>query len=195
MNIFKALLVSTAALLIGQSAFAEEGQFSAGSSAKEYGLQEEEKALFSGKVVDVACELSGDCVDNCGNGNRIMGVVREADNKLILVLKNGQFSFNGPIEDLLPYCNKNVEVDGLMIGDAEIYGTKFYMVQKIREAGAPEWNKANKWTKAWNARNPEAAAKKGPWFRKDPRVLKQIEATGYFGLGAEADEKYRIENE
>ena len=169
-------------------------EYSEGSKAKEFGLIEEEKATFSGKVVDLLCELSGDCPENCGNGERTMGIIREGDNRLIPVLKNAQFSFNGPIDDLLPYCNKTVDVDGLLVGDSEIYNAKFYMVQLIREAGAEEWQKANKWTKAWRKRNPEAKGK-GPWFRRDPRVLKQVEANGYFGVGLEADEKYRAENE
>lgn len=192
----KPLIISTLSVFLMTSiAKAEEGQFSEGSAAKEFGLQEEEKARFSGKVVDIACEITGDCPDNCGDGKRIMGVVRDADKALVLVLKNAQFSFNGPVADLLPYCNKQVEVDGLLVGDAELYGSKHYMLQRIREAGASKWTKANKWTADWKAKNPEAAAKKGPWFRKDPRVLKQIEATGYFGLGAEADEEYRKENQ
>lgn len=191
----KLFLTALSIVMFASPSFAEEGLFSEGSQAKEYGLQEEEKALFSGKVVDVMCEITGDCPDNCGDGNRVMGVVRNDDQKLVLVLKNAQFSFNGPIADLMPYCNQQVDVDGLLVGDAELYGSKHYMVQRIRKAGAPEWSKANKWTAAWKAKNPEAAAKKGPWFRKDPRVLKQIEATGYFGLGAEADEKYAAENQ
>ena len=196
MKIVKSFIIASFVLGITNGALAEEeGAFSEGSTAKTFGFQEEEKALFSGKVVDVLCELSGDCANNCGNGDRLLGIVRDADNKLILPLKNGQFSFNGPVEDLLPYCGKPVDVDGIMVGDAEVYGSKFYMVQKIRDAGAPEFRKANLWTKAWAKRNDEAAKKKGPWFRKDPRVLKQIEATGYFGLGHEADKKYAAENQ
>ncbi len=107
----------------------------------------------------MVCEVAGDCADNCGDGTRQLGLVRDADNKLIAVLKNGQFSFNGPAEDLLPYCNKQVDVDGLMIGDPEEFETQFYMVQLIRESGSEKWNKANKWTKKWAARNPEAKGK------------------------------------
>ena len=196
MKFLKSLLTLSLLFGLNNSGFAEEdGPFSKGSTAKTFGFQEEEKALFTGKVVDVLCELSGECADNCGNGNRLLGIVRDADNKLILPLKNGQFSFNGPVEDLLPYCGKAVDVDGIMVGDAEVYGSKFYMVQKIRDAGASEFRKANLWTKAWAKRNEEAAKKKGPWFRKDPRVLKQIEATGYFGLGHEADKQYAAENQ
>lgn len=180
-------------MLTGTTAYTQD--YSEGSNAKEYGLQEEEKATFSGKVVDVLCELSGDCADKCGSGSRLFGILRDGDNQLVLVLKNAQFQFNGPAEDLAPFCNKNVDVDGLLIGDQEFYGAKFYMLQFIREAGASEWTKANTWTAAWKARNPEIANQKGPWFRRDPRVLKQIEATGYFGLGHEVDEKYREENQ
>ncbi len=190
LGFISALLASTA-ISYGQ----EEGAFSEGSNAKEYGLQEEEKAVFSGKVVDVMCELTGNCVEHCGAGNRIMGVLRDADNRLVLVLKNAQFQFNGPVEDLVPYCNKQVDVDGLLIGDQELYGAKFFMVQRIRETGAPDWKKANTWTAAWKAKNPDVAKGKGPWFRRDPRVVKQIEATGYFGLGLEADEEYRKNNQ
>ncbi len=176
----------------GAAAFAAD--FSKGSKAKEFGLNEAKQSTFSAKVVDLLCEVAGDCTDNCGDGNRNLGLVRDADNRLIVVLKNGQFSFNGPAEDLLPYCNKKVDVDGIMVGDPEDHNTQFYMVQFIKEEGAAKWNKANKWTKRWAEKNPESKGK-GPWFRRDPRVKKQIEATGYFGLGKEADVKYAKENQ
>lgn len=168
--------------------------FSEGSQAKEWGLTEEEKAVFSGKVVDILCELSGDCPDNCGNGLRQLGVVRDADNQLIAVLKNTQAAFNGAADDLLPYCNKDVDVDGLLIGDLEEVTAKYYMVQFIRNKGDAEWNKTNLWTKEWAKKNPDSKGK-GPWFRRDPRVAAQIEARGHFGLGHEADQKYLEENE
>ena len=168
--------------------------FSEGSKAKAWNLYGEEKALFSGKVVDIMCELTGNCVDNCGNGNRHLGIVRSADNKLIAVLKNRQASFNGAAEDLLPYCNKLVDVDGLMIGEDEVSPSRFYMVQFIRVSGEEKWNKANRWTKAWKAKNPNAKGK-GPWFRRDPRVKKQLAATGHFGLGLEFDQQYLEKNE
>ena len=106
------------------------------------------------------------------------------------VLKNGQTSFNGAWADLLPYCGKMVEVDGLLVGDEEQTPAKLYMIQLIREDGAQEWHKANRWTKQWAKDHPEAAARKGPWFRKDPDVAEQIEKHGYLGLGHEADKKF-----
>lgn len=186
MSLFSAIALS--------STIAIAADFTKGSKAKDFGLNEAIQSTFSAKVVDLLCEIAGDCPDNCGAGNRQLGLLRDADDKLITVLKNGQFSFNGAVEDLLPYCNQKVDVDGIMVGDPEEHNTQFYMVQFIKEQGAAEWNKANRWTKAWAARNKDAKGK-GPWFRRDPRVLKQIEATGYFGLGKEADIKYAKENQ
>ncbi len=188
--LFRTLIAST--FLITASATAAD--FSKDSKAKSWRLYGEEKAKFSGKVVDLLCELAGDCADNCGNGHRNLGIVRAADNKLITVLKNRQSSFNGGTEDLLPYCNKNVDVDGLMIGDDDVVKAKFYQVQLIRVTGEEKWNKTTRWTKRWKAKNPEAKGK-GAWFRRDPRVKKQIAATGYFGLGHDFDKKYAAENE
>ncbi|MGI9356309.1 MAG: hypothetical protein ACR2PF_14250 [Rhizobiaceae bacterium] len=190
MKTIAAILVAVALLISGASA----ADFSKDSKAKEWGLQGEQKTLFSGKVVDVLCELAGDCADNCGSGNRYLGIVRDADNQLIYVLKNRQAAFNGATPDLLPYCNKQVDVDGVLIGDDDVVKTKFYMVQLIREKGAQMWNKTTIWTKDWEKKNPDAEGK-GPWFRRDPRVAKQIAETGHFGLGHEADKKYLKENE
>lgn len=186
---FRSVLIATAtAALIGGSALA--GEFSEGSQAKEWGLLGEETAMFSGKVVDLLCEISGDCADNCGNGSRQLGILRSADNTLVPAFKNRQAAFNGAIIDLLPYCNKMVDVDGVLVGDPDQTPVKMYMVQFIREEGAAEWNKTSLWTKQWNADNPEKKGVKGPWFRKDDRVLKQIEKHGYLGLGPDEDKKF-----
>ncbi|KAG1702801.1 hypothetical protein GQR58_004291 [Nymphon striatum] len=63
----------------GPSLFSMAEDFSAGSNAKEFGLEEEVKSTFSAKVVDMVCEIAGDCTDNCGNGERQLGLlIREA---------------------------------------------------------------------------------------------------------------------
>ena len=188
------LLAGSIASLMMMTSSAVSGDFSEGSKAREWGLTEEVKATFSGKVVDIMCELSGNCSDNCGNGDKHLGIVRSADDKLILVLKNRQAAFNGATEDLLPYCNKTVDVDGVLIADEEEYGAQFYMIQFIRVSGEEKWNKTNRWTKQWAKKNPDVAKGKGPWFRRDPRVVAAIEKDGRFGLGHEADDEYRKEN-
>ncbi len=187
---FSALFLGAALATTGVFA----ADFSKNSKAKKWGLTGEEKATFSGKVVDVMCELSGDCADNCGNGNRYLGIVREADNQLVYVLKNRQTAFNGPVVDLLPYCNKQVDVDGVLVGEDDVVKAKFYLVQLIREKGAAEWNKTTLWIKDWAKKHPDAKGK-GAWFRRDPRVAKQIAKEGHFGLGHEADAQYLKENE
>ncbi|MEL6234290.1 MAG: hypothetical protein AAFR46_07765 [Pseudomonadota bacterium] len=164
--------------------------FAEGSNANSWGLFGEEKARFTAQVVDVICELSGDCPADCGGGDRQLALLRDADQALVLPLKNGQPVFSGAAADLLPYCNKAVEVDGLLVGDPDDTPVKFYQVQLIRETGAEEWAKANLFTRAWAEEFPDAAAEKGPWFRKDPRVSALIGERGYLGLGLEVDEAF-----
>lgn len=174
-----------------------EGDFSEGSQAKSWNLFGEEKARFEGTVADALCVLTGDCPADCGAGKRQMGVLRSADGRFLLALKNGQPAFTGATVDLAAYCGKEVEVDGLLVGDSDITpglgGTKMLQVQTVRILGADEASKANLWTKDWAKRNPDAGGK-GPWFRRDPAVAAEIEANGRLGLGAEADEQYIEDN-
>ncbi len=184
--------ITAIALLLASPAIAE-GEFSEGSKAKAWGVAGEEPALFTGKVVDILCELTGDCAADCGGGQRQLGILRDADQALVLAAKNSQAAFTGAANELAPFCGQMVEVDGNLVGDTEVSPVKFYQVQTIRAIGTEDWTKANKWTKDWNAANPDLKAIKGPWFRKDPRIAEQIEAEGYLGLGAEVDEAFKKE--
>ncbi|MEL7048225.1 MAG: hypothetical protein AAFO75_04545 [Pseudomonadota bacterium] len=192
---FAGTIVLLTGLCVGFGAQASDKDFSKGSQAAELGLSGEQKATFSGKVVDILCELSGDCPDNCGAGARNLGILRSSDNALVIVSKNSQFEFNGGVDDLLPYCNADVDVDGLLIGEDPGMKAKIYMAQFIRKSGDADWIKTTLWTEAWKKRNPGAATGKGPWFRRDPRVLNKIEKSGYFGLGKDVDAAWIKENE
>lgn len=183
-----ALTSALIALTMPAVAFAADD--SEGSNAKPWNLLGEEQATFSTKVVDVLCELTGDCPDNCGNGKRQLGLVRANDGALVYPMKNCQAAFTGAANDLQPYCGKDVDVDGLLVGDDEYTPVKYYMVQFIRETGAEKWNKASRWTKDWNKANPDLKKVKGPRFRKDPRVKADIAKNGYLGLGLEIDKKF-----
>lgn len=169
------------------------GDFSEGSKAKGWGLEGEQKALFEAKVVDVMCELTGDCPENCADGKRQFGLLRSADDVLIFPMKNGQRSFYGAVDDLAPYCNQTVMVDGLMIENPEIGASNIFMVQFVLADGMEKPVKSNKGTKVWAKRHPEAKGK-GPWFRRDPRINAIIAEEGYLGLGLEADKQYAEEN-
>jgi hypothetical protein len=173
--------------LLAAPAMAED--FSTNSEAKGWGLLGEEKARFDAKVVDLLCELTGDCPTDCGGGKRQLGLLRSADNALVLPLKNRQAAFTGAATDIYPFCGKQVEVDGVLIGDEDQTQVKYYMVQLIREQGTEEWTKTSAWTKEWAKVNPDAKGK-GPWFRRDPRVKAKIAESGYLGLGAETDEAF-----
>ncbi len=159
------------------------------SQARSWNLTGEEKARFSAKVVDILCEVSGKCAEKCGAGSYQLGLLTEGG-KLIPVNKNGQTSFNGAVSDLLPLCGKTVEVDGLLVG--EEVPAKLYQIQLIKQEGQ-DWAKANRHTKDWKEKFPDVDGK-GPWFRRDPRVLSILEKDGYLGLGEEADKKFIEEN-
>ena len=178
---------------------AAEGEFSEGSQAKGWkNLQGREPAVFKAKVVDILCELTGDCAEKCGNGRRQMGLIREADGKLVLAGKNGQATFNGATVDLAAYCGQTVTVDGFLVGNPEVAQAKYYMVQVIQREGSDKWAKARRWTRMWQRDNPDLKdalkAAKNRWFRIDPAVNAEIEANGWLGLGAEADAKFIEEN-
>ena len=163
--------------------------YAANSDARSWNLYGESPARFEAHVVDVLCELTGDCAENCGNGRRQLGLVRADDNALILPNKNAQAAFTGAVVELLPFCGMAVEVDGLLLEDEDVGAKNVYLVQKIRTIGDENWTKANRWTKEWAKANP-AAKGKGPWFRRDPRVNASIAAKGHLGLGLETDEAF-----
>ncbi|MDD9727391.1 hypothetical protein PVV74_18185 [Roseovarius sp. SK2] len=180
----KRIAMTTAALCLCLPAAAQD--FSGGSEAKSWNLAAEKPARFEATVVDMLCELTGDCAEDCGGGTRQLGLLRAADGVLVYPNKNSQPAFTGAALELAPYCGAEVEVDGLMIEDPELGATNIYLVQKIREVGESEWVTANSWTEKWAEANPNADGK-GPWFRRDPRVNGMIEESGYLGLGLEAD--------
>ena len=163
--------------------------FSANSEARPWNLVAEVPARFEATVVDLLCELTGDCSSNCGDGRRQLGLLRSADGVLVYPNKNSQPAFTGAVVELLPFCGQEVEVDGLMITDPELNVDNVYLVQTIRKLGDTEWTKANQWTKVWANNNPDAEGK-GPWFRRDPRVNGFIEKDGYLGLGQEVDDAF-----
>ncbi|MEX0281841.1 MAG: hypothetical protein AB3N13_11725 [Arenibacterium sp.] len=171
------------AALFATPALAQD--FSEGSNARSWNLYAEVPAKFEAKVVDVLCELSGDCPADCGAGKRQMGLIRTVDNVMVLPLKNSQPAFSGAATDLAPFCNQTVTVDGLLLEDPDLLATNLYQVQTITTADG-ETVKANQFTKKWAQEYPEAKGK-GPWFRRDPRIKADIAENGYLGLGLEAD--------
>lgn len=185
----RATAFALAALFVSP-AVAEEGAFSRGCEAKSWNLTGEEQACFSAKVVDILCELAGDCPDDCGGGTRQLGLLRDYDGVLVFPNKNTQPVFSGAATDLAPYCGKRVFVDGLLVGGDEVAEgvPKIYQVQRIREVGE-EWQPTNRFTKVWAEKYPDAKGK-GPWFRRDPLIGAEIEKDGYLGYAPAEDEAF-----
>jgi len=143
-----------------------------------------EQAALSGDVVDVLCELSGNCVEDCGAGSRQLGIKTD-DNGLVLVGKN-LTNYTGAVDELIGYCGRSVEINGLF---TEHQGVRFFQVQNMREPGG-QWIKATQFNQAWAERSGKGVGLAGKWHRNDDRVDAVIAKDGRLGLGVEADKDY-----
>lgn len=178
-------ILSTMALVAALvAALAASG---AAHAAESWGLPNEEEARFEAKVVDMLCELTGDCPADCGGGKRQLGLLMD-DGKLILPLKD-QAPFAGAVDELTEFCGKRVVADGLFSTNR---GYKIFALQFVREAPDGPWQRANRFLPKWAAANgvdvKSQAAQQ--WFRNDPRVKKLIEEQGKLGIGLEAEKTY-----
>ncbi len=173
--------------LIGVAALAFAFLSPAAQAAESWGLPGEEIVRFEAKVVDVLCELSGDCPANCGGGKRQLGLVND-EGRLILPLKN-QVPFAGAAYELIDFCAKRVVADGLMVTNR---GYTFMTLQFVRAAPEGPWKRANRFTAKWAERNNVAADSDAAkqWFYNDPRVKDLVARQGKLGLGTAADKEF-----
>jgi hypothetical protein len=181
----RALTLST--LTLGALALAFFASQPTAQAAQGWGLPEEEEVRFDATVVDVLCELTGDCPDNCGNGTRQLGLLDD-EGVLHLAVKNFT-PFTGATWELQQFCGVKVTADGLFTTNR---GYRIFAIQFVREAPEGKWQRANRFTSQWAERNgvaPDSKAAK-QWFRNDPEVQRLIDENGVFGLGAEADKVY-----
>ena len=107
----KKLMIFAAMTAMAAPAAAQD--FSEGSEARSWNLYAEQPARFEAKVVDILCELSGDCPDNCGDGKRQLGLLRAADGVLVYPNKNSQPAFTGAA---LPLLMTRVNIDPALAG-------------------------------------------------------------------------------
>ncbi|MEE8505542.1 MAG: hypothetical protein V3S40_04890 [Kiloniellales bacterium] len=159
----------------------------AAQAASSWGLPDEEIVRFDAKVVDILCELTGDCPQQCGGGKRQLGLLTD-DGTLVLAFKN-KVPFAGAADELIDFCGKRVTADGLFTTNR---GHKLFVLQFVRDAPDGKWRGATRFSPKWAERNGLDAKdpKVKQWFRNDPRVKKLIEEHGKLGLGPEADKKY-----
>lgn len=164
----KTLLAIVAALTVIASA-------SLAMAAEEWGIEHEATARFDAKVVDIVCELSGDCPADCGGGKRQLGLLKP-DGQLVLAIKNFD-PFAGTVVDLLPFCGKTIVADGLYIDNPKL---PMFVLQFKREAPDGKWSRANWFVKEWGKAHGEE--RQGQWFRHDPRIKQSIAERGVFGI-------------
>lgn len=171
----KAMVVTAlAALVLGLSAPLQ--------AAEKWGLPNEEVTRFEARVVDVLCELTGDCPQACGGGTRQLGLLND-DGELILPYKN-TVPFAGAADELIDFCGKRVTADGLFSTNR---GVRVFALQFVREAPDGKWRRANRFLPKWAKEqgvDPESKAAKA-WFRNDPRVKALIARDGKLGLSPE----------
>ncbi len=159
----------------------------AARAADSWGLPGEEIVRFEAKVVDLLCELTGDCPAQCGAGKRQLGLLKD-DGILVLPLKNQAF-FAGAADELIDFCAKRVVADGLMVTNR---GYTIFALQFVKEAPDGKWRRADRFLRKWAKRNglDPKDKKVKRWFESDPQVNALIARDGKLGLGLEADRKY-----
>ena len=144
-------------------------------AANEWGIPGEEKVRFDAKVVDILCEITGDCPDDCGGGKRQLGLLKD-DGTLLLVPKNSD-PFAGASVDMKPYCGQVITADGLYIKTEHM---PVFALQFLRVPPDGEWVGAKGFTRKWSKEN--VGKKANQWFRNDQRIKDQVETNGVLGI-------------
>lgn len=145
-----------------------------------------EKTQFSGVVVDVQCELSGNCTDQCGEGRRQLAI-KTSDNAMgtVLVAKNLS-NYSGAADELWQFCEQQIDVNGLF---TEHNGIRFFQVQNVRPPGG-QWQRATQYLNAWVDRSGKSPQQAQNWHEHDERIKEILMRDGRLGLGQQADQDY-----
>lgn len=142
-------------------------------AAEPWGIPGEKVVVLNGVVVDILCHLKKDCPAGCGGGRRQLGIL-DGEGRLRMIAK-GQVDFANALPDMLPYCGKRVDADGLLIENPAI---TLFFVQRVRAEGAAEFEPSERFLKEWTARNGATTE----WFRDDPEVKAVISRNGPLGI-------------
>jgi len=145
-----------------------------------------EKSQFSGKVVDVLCELGGNCTEDCGQGNRQLAVKSSDENVGTVLVAKNLTNYSGAADELWQFCGQQIDMNGLF---TEHKGVRFFQVQNVRPTGG-EWQKATRYHNAWAERSGKSLQQAKNWQYEDERVKEIIKRDGRLGLGAQADQDY-----
>ncbi len=149
------------------------GLSSPGDAAEPWGIPHERPAILKGRVVDALCHLKGRCAPDCGAGKRQLGMLL-ADGRFRLVAKSN-IDFAGSIPDLIGFCGKEIEADGLLIESPAI---TLFFVQGIRTDAAGPFIPAERFKAAWETQHGKAEE----WWRADPQANRIIAEDGPLGI-------------
>ena len=158
------------------------------NAAEEWGLPNKNIVRFEAKVVDILCELTGDCPKACGGGKRQLGLVNDKG-KLISPLKNSVI-FAGVAAELIEYCGMKVIADGLI---ATNRGYSVMALQFVKRAPDGKWQRTNRFLTRWAEQNGVDPKSKQAqrWFENDPRINVLLAKDGKLGLGLAADREFQ----
>ena len=155
-------------------AVAAFGMASPAPAAEPWGIPHEKPLVLKGRVVDALCHLKGRCAPDCGAGKRQLGLLL-ADGTFRLVAK-GNVDFAAAIPDLIGFCGRQVEADGLLIENPAV---TLFFVQGVRADGeAAPFVAAERFKAEWEARNGKAEE----WWRADPEANRIIAEDGPLGI-------------
>jgi hypothetical protein len=145
----------------------------AARAADSWGLENERPLELSGKVVDLLCELTGDCAADRGGGRRQLGILT-ADGRLFPAVKGTVF-FAGAAPDLLPHCGQTVHADGLLIENPAM---TLYFAQYLKATPDAAWAPTDTYLTQWTLAHGNAEE----WRRADPTVKAVIARDGLLGI-------------
>jgi hypothetical protein len=157
------------------------------NAAEKWGLPNEKIVRFETKVVDILCELTGDCPQACGEGKRQLGLINE-QGKLILPLKNSVI-FAGTTAELIEFCGATVIADGLITTNR---GYSVMALQFVKRVPDGKWQRTNRFLPNWAKQNGVDPKSKQAqrWFENDPRINALLAKDGKLGLGLAADREF-----
>ena len=175
------IFIIAAVFGLGWSAASDEAQ-----AAEEWGIEGEKVTRITVKVVDVLCELTGECPANCGGGKRQLGFVTDKG-KLILAVKNND-PFAGATDDLIEFCGKKIVADGLLITHPKM---TLFQLQFKRLAPDGKWAGATWFVRNWAKRHSVAgdSKKAEAWYNHDELIKATIAKDGVFGIPGLKPEK------
>lgn len=154
------------------------GFASPGLGAEAWGIPHEKPAILKGRVVDALCQLKGRCAPDCGAGRRQLGLVL-SDGSFRLVAKSN-IDFAGAIADLIGFCGREIEADGLLIENPAV---TLFFVQGVRTDPAAPFTPAERFQSQWEAQHGAAQdGKAQEWWHADPRANRLIAEDGPLGV-------------